>query len=56
MTRFEMDANYVDVLKPRKPNEKTILRFKSGHGVYADITLSSKTLTELREKIAGETE
>jgi len=51
MTRFEMDANYVDILKPRKPHEKTILRFKSGHGVYADISLSSNVLTKLRENL-----
>lgn len=51
MTRFEMTANYVDVLKPRKPREETILRFKSGHGVYADINLTSKTLKALREKL-----
>lgn len=51
MTRFEMTANYVDVLKPRAPRENTILRFKSGHGVYADISLNSNTLTDLREKL-----
>lgn len=51
MTRFEMDANYVDVLKPRKPHEKTILRFKSGHGVIADIVINSNVLKDLIEKL-----
>jgi len=51
MTRFEMTANYVHVLKPRKPGEKTILRFESGHGVYADISITEKTLTELIDKL-----
>ncbi|GAI40856.1 unnamed protein product [marine sediment metagenome] len=51
MTRFEMDANYVYIMKPRKPGENTVIRFESGHGVYAYISLNSKTLTDLREKL-----
>lgn len=51
MTRFEMTANYVDVLKPRTPNENTILSFRSGHGVYADISLSSEKLASLKKKL-----
>ncbi len=51
MTRFEMSANYVDVMKPRIPHENFILRFKSGHGVYADISLSHVRIAKLREKL-----
>jgi len=51
MTRFEMTANYVELLKPRAPREKTIIRFKSGHGVDADISLTSETLIDLKEKL-----
>jgi len=54
LTRFEMRANYVDVLEPRKQGEDTILRFRSGHGVYADISLTANTLTELRDKLEAE--
>lgn len=51
MTRFDMRANYVDVLKPRIPHENFIIRFKSGHGVLADISLSHARLADLREKL-----
>ncbi len=51
MTRFEMRANYVDVLKPRVPHENVIIRFRSGHGVYADISCSHERIAALREKL-----
>ena len=51
MARFEMTANQVTVLNPRIPDESIILRFMSGHGVYADILLSLRMFTELRDKL-----
>ncbi len=51
MAKFEMNANYVAVMKPRTPDEKTILRFESGHGFYAYISLTADKLAELREKL-----
>ena len=51
MTRFEMKANYVYVDKPRIPHENFIIRFRSGHGVHADISLSHERLAALREKL-----
>ena len=53
-TRFEMDANYLDVQKPRTPHEPTVIRFRSGHGVYAYISLSPEKVVELKEKLNEE--
>ncbi len=41
----------MDVLKPRIPHENFIIRFRSGHGVHADISLSHERLAKLREKL-----